>query len=217
MRAELFDTYSQAAGAAATLTKVGQKSWYFVTVDYAFSQSLEKDAWDMVKSLGGTVVGSVRHPLNASDFSSFLLQAQSSKAQVIGLANGGQDMVNAIKAARSFDIGTKNQRLAGLLVFLSDVHALGLNDAQGLIYTDGFYWDFDSDTRAFSKRFEALNKGNKLTMVHAGVYSSVYYYYPKAAAATKSHDWKVATQKIRETPIHDAVMRNASIRPDGRG
>jgi branched-chain amino acid transport system substrate-binding protein len=211
----MFDTYSQAAGAATALTKMGQKSWYFVTVDYAFGQSLEKDAGDVVKSLGGTVVGSVRHPLNASDFSSFLLQAQSSKAQVIGLANGGQDTVNAIKAARSFSIGSKNQRLAALLVFLSDVHALGLNDAQGLVYTDGFYWDFDNDTRAFSKRFEGLNKGNKPTMVHAGVYSSVYHYL-KAAAATKSHDWKTVTQKMREMPIRDVVMRNASIRPDGR-
>lgn len=211
----MFDTYSQAAGAAAALTKMGQKSWYFVTVDYAFGQSLEKDAGNVVKSLGGTVVGSIRHPLNASDLSSFLLQAQSSKAQVIGLANGGQDTVNAIKQARSFGIGAKSQRLAALLVFLSDVHALGLNDAQGLVYTDGFYWDFDEDTRAFSKRFEPLNKGNKPTMVQAGVYSSVYHYL-KAAATTKSHDWKVVTEKMRDMPIHDAVMRNASIRPDGR-
>jgi len=211
----MFDTYSQAAGAAAALTRMGQKSWYFVTVDYAFGQSLEKDAGDVVKRLGGTVVGSIRHPLNASDLSSFLLQAQSSKAQVIGLANGGQDTVNAIKQARSFGIGSKNQRLAALLVFLSDVHALGLSDAQGLVYTDGFYWDFDNETRAFSKRFETLYKGNKPTMVHAGVYSSVYQYL-KAAAATKSHDWKIVTQKMREIPIQDAVMRNASIRPDGR-
>jgi branched-chain amino acid transport system substrate-binding protein len=194
---------------------MGQKSWYFVTVDYAFGQSLEKDAGDVVKRLGGNVVGSIRHPLNASDLSSFLLQAQSSKAQVIGLANGGQDTVNAIKQARSFGIGSKNQRLAALLVFLSDVHALGLNDAQGLVYTDGFYWDFDNDTRAFSKRFETLYKGNKPTMVHAGVYSSVYHYL-KAAAASKSHDWKVVTQKMRDIPIQDAVMRNASIRSDGR-
>ncbi|MGS0742671.1 ABC transporter substrate-binding protein [Glaciimonas sp. GG7] len=211
----MFDTYSQAAGAAAALTNMGQKSWYFITVDYAFGTSLEKDASEVVKRLGGTVVGSVRHPLNASDLSSFLLQAQSSKAQVIGLANGGQDTVNAIKQARSFGVGSKDQRLAALLVFLSDVHALGLKDAQGLVYTDGFYWDFDNDTRSFAKRFEALDKGNKPTMVHAGVYSSVYHYL-KAAAATKSHDAKIVAQKMREIPIQDAVMRNASIRPDGR-
>lgn len=139
----MFDTYSQAAGAAAALTKLGNKSWYFVTVDYAFGHSLEKDAAEVVKANGGTVVGSVRHPLNASDFSSFLLQAQASKAQVIGLADGGTDVVNAIKQARSFAVGGKDQRLVALLVFLSDVHALGLEAAQGLVYTDGFYWDYD--------------------------------------------------------------------------
>ncbi len=211
----MFDTYSQAAGAAAALTKMGQKSWFFLTVDYAFGHALEKDASDVVKSLGGTVVGTVRHPLNASDLSSFLLQAQSSKAQVIGLANGGTDTVNSIKQARSFGIGDKNQRLAALLVFLSDVHALGLEEAQGLVYTDGFYWDADNETRAFSKRFEAQFKGNKPTMVHAGVYSSTYHYL-KSVAAAGTTDWKIVAQKMREVPIRDAVMRNASIRPDGR-
>ena len=211
----MFDTYSQAAGAAAALTKLGNKSWYFVTVDYAFGHSLEKDASDVVKSLGGNVIGSVRHPLNASDFSSFLLQAQASKAQVIGLADGGNDVVNAIKQARSFAVGDKNQRLVALLVFLSDVHALGLDVAQGLLYTDGFYWDYDNDTRAFSKRFEAMNKNNKPTMVQAGVYSSVYHFL-KARAAAKTSDSKVVAQKMREIPISDVVMRNASIRPDGR-
>ena len=211
----MFDTYSQAAGAAAALTKLGNISWYFVTVDYAFGHSLEKDASDVVKSLGGTVVGAVRHPLNASDFSSFLLQAQASKAQVIGLADGGSDVVNAIKQARSFGVGDKNQRLVALLVFLSDVHALGLEAAQGLVYTDGFYWDYDKDTREFSRRFEAQFKNTKPTMVQAGVYSSVYHFL-KARAAAKTADWKVVAQKMREIPINDVVMRNASIRPDGR-
>ncbi|ADJ64556.1 ABC transporter substrate-binding protein [Herbaspirillum seropedicae] len=211
----MFDTYSQAAGAAAALTKLGNKSWYFVTVDYAFGHSLEKDASDVVKANGGTVVGSVRHPLNASDFSSFLLQAQASKAQVIGLADGGTDVVNAIKQARSFAVGGKDQRLVALLVFLSDVHALGLEAAQGLVYTDGFYWDYDEQTRAFSKRFESQFKNIKPTMVQAGVYSSVYQFL-KARAAAKTSDWKVVAQKMREIPIADAVMRNASIRPDGR-
>jgi len=211
----MFDTYSQAAGAAAALTKLGNKSWYFVTVDYAFGHALEKDASDVVKSLGGTVIGAVRHPLNASDFSSFLLQAQASKAQVIGLADGGSDVVNAIKQAREFSIGDKNQRLVALLVFLSDVHALGLEAAQGLVYTDGFYWDYDKDTREFSRRFEAQFKNNKPTMVQAGVYSSVYHFL-KARAAAKTSDWKVVAQKMRDIPINDVVMRNASIRPDGR-
>lgn len=212
----MFDTYSQAAGTAAALTKLGNKSWYFVTVDYAFGASLEKDASDIVKQNGGSVLGAVRHPLNASDFSSFLVQAQTSKAQVIGLANGGQDVVSAIKQAREFRIGSgKDQRLAALLVFLSDVHAMGLDIAQGLVYVDGFYWDFDDQSRAFSKRFEALNKGAKPTMVQAGVYSSVYHYL-KSVAAAKSDDAKVVAEKMRQLPIQDAVMHNASIRPDGR-
>ena len=169
----------------------------------------------MVKSLGGTVLGSVRHPLNASDFSSFMLQAQASKAQVIGLANGAQDTVNAIKAAREFGVDGKSQRVAALLMFLTDVHSLGLNQAQGLLFSEGFYWDMDDQTRAFSSRFEKLHKGYKPTMVQAGVYSSVLHYL-KSVAAAKTDDWKVVAQKMRDLPIQDAVMRNASIRPDGR-
>lgn len=212
----MFDTYSQAAGTAAALTKLGHKSWYYLTVDYAFGASLEKDASDIVKKNGGTVSGAVRHPLNASDFSSFLVQAKSSKAQVIGLANGGQDTVSAIKQAREFKIGSdKNQRLAALLVFLSDVHALGLETAQGLTYADGFYWDYDKQSRDFAKRFEAKNKGAKPTMVQAGVYSSVYHYL-KSVAAARSDVAAVVAQKMRELPIKDGVMHNASIRPDGR-
>lgn len=212
----MFDTYSQAVGTAAALTRLGQKSWYFVTVDYAFGQSLELDAGDVVKKLGGTVVGRIRHPLNTNDFSSYLMQAQASKAQVIGLASGGQDTVNAIKQAREFGVGnSQNQRLAALLLFLSDVHALGLKTAQGLTFADGFYWDFDDRTRAFSKRFEARFSGNKPTMVQAGVYSSVYHYL-KAVAASQSVDAATVAKKMREIPISDPVMRNASIRPDGR-
>ena len=170
----------------------------------------------MVKANGGTVVGSVRHPLNASDFSSFILQAQNSKAQVIGLANGAQDTVNAIKAAREFGItGAKGQKVAALLMFLTDVHSLGLRQAQGLMFSEGFYWDMDDKTRAFSARFEKLHKGFKPTMVQAGVYSSVLHYL-RSVAAAKTDDWKVVAQKMRELPIDDPVMRNASIRPDGR-
>ena len=212
----MFDTYSSASGAAAALTKNGDKSWFFVTVDYAFGHSLEKDASEMVKANGGTVLGSVRHPLNASDFSSFILQAQNSKAQVIGLANGAQDTVNAIKAAREFGItGAKGTKVASLLMFLTDVHSLGLRQAQGLMFSEGFYWDMDDQTRAFAARFEKLHKGYKPTMVQAGVYSSVLHYL-KSVAAAKSDDWKVVAQKMRELPIQDPVMRNASIRPDGR-
>jgi branched-chain amino acid transport system substrate-binding protein len=211
----MFDTYSAASGTAAAITRKGGKSWYFLTVDYAFGHSLEKEAGDVVKENGGTVIGNIRHPLNTNDFSSALLQAQASKANVIGLANGAQDTVNAIKAAKEFGIGDKGQQLAALLVFLTDVHAMGLNTAQGLLFSDGFYWDFDNQTRAFSTRFEKLHKGFKPTMVQAGVYSSVLHYL-KSAAAAKTDDWKVVAKKMRDLPIKDPVMHNASIRPDGR-
>lgn len=211
----MFDTYSLATGTAAALTRQGSKSWYFVTVDYAFGQSMEKDAGEVIKANGGNVIGSVRHPLNASDFSSFVLQAQASKAQVIGLANGGQDTVNAIKSTREYGAGNKNQQVAALLMFLTDVHALGLNTAQGLIFSEGFYWNSDDQTRAFSDRFGKLYKGFKPTMVQAGVYSSVLHYL-KSVAAAKTDGWKVVAQKMRNLPINDSVMRNASIRPDGR-
>ncbi len=211
----MFDTYAMGNGAAATLTRKGQKSWYFLTVDYAFGHSLEKEAGDIVKANGGTVVGAVRHPLGASDFSSFLLQAQASKAQVVGIANGGQDTVNTIKSAREFGIGGKNQTLAALLLFLTDVHALGLETAQGLAFTDGFYWDMDDQARAFSNRFAAKHKNLKPTMVQAGVYSSVLHYL-RSVAAAKTDESKAVAKKMRELPIEDAVMRNASIRPDGR-
>lgn len=212
----MFDTYSAASGTAAALTRKGSKSWYFVTVDYAFGASLEKEAGDVIKANGGSVIGSIRHPLNANDFSSFLLQAQSAKPQVIGLANGAQDTVNAIKAAREFGMGGKNGAdVAALLIFLSDIRSMGLDVAQGLIFSEGFYWDMDDQTREFSSRFEKLHKGNKPTMVQAGVYSSVLHYL-KSVAAAKTDDWKVVTKKMRELPIKDPVMRNATIRPDGR-
>ncbi|AHB04488.1 ABC transporter permease [Pandoraea pnomenusa 3kgm] len=211
----MFDTYSQSAATARAVVGNGGKSWYFITVDYAFGHSLEKDAADIVKTLGGTVVGQSRHPLNASDYASFLLQAQSSKAQVVALANGGQDTVNALKQAREFGIVQRGQKLAALLVFLSDVHALGLNTAQGLLFTDGFYWDFDDASRAWSARFQKKYKNLKPTMVQAGVYSSVLHYL-RAVAATQSVDAGVVAQKMRELPIRDPIMHNASIRPDGR-
>jgi len=211
----MFDSYSQSAAAARGLVNTGAKSWYFVTVDYAFGHSLEKEASDIVKGAGGTVVGSVRHPLNAPDFASFLLQAQSSKAQVVALANGGQDTVNTLKQASEFGIVAGGQKLAALLVFLSDIHALGLQTAQGLSFVDGFYWDFDDKTRQWSTRFQQSFRNLKPTMVQAGVYSSVRHYL-KAVAATNSTDGKVVADKMRELPVADDVMRNASIRPDGR-
>ncbi|WP_167362716.1 ABC transporter substrate-binding protein [Pandoraea faecigallinarum] len=211
----MFDTYSQSAATARAVVGDGGKSWYFITVDYAFGHSLEKDAADIVKTLGGTVVGQSRHPLNASDYASFLLQAQSSKAQVVALANGGQDTVNVLKQAREFGIVQRGQKLAALLVFLSDVHALGLNTAQGLLFTDGFYWDFDDASRKWSDRFQKKYRNLKPTMVQAGVYSSVLHYL-RSVAAARSVDAKVVAQKMRELPIRDPIMHNASIRPDGR-
>ena len=211
----MFDTYSQSAGGAKATVKAGGKSWYFVTVDYAFGQSLEADTAKAVQGLGGTVAGSVRHPLNAPDFASYLLQAQSSKAQVVALANGGQDTVNAVKQAREFGIVKGGQRLVSLLIFLSDLRALGLENAQGLSYVDGFYWDYDDATRQWAARFEKAFHGTKPTMTHAGVYSSVLHYL-RAVAASGSVDGKVVADKMRELPIRDPIMRHPTIRPDGR-
>jgi len=209
----MFDTYSASAGTAAALTKAGGKTWYFLTVDYAFGHSLEKDATAMIKANGGTVLGAVRHPLNASDFSSFVMQAQASKAQIIGLANASQDAVNTIKAAREFGV-SKDQKLAALMLQVTDVHAMRLPVAQGLISSEGYYWDLDDQTRAFASRFEKVHKV-KPNQVHAGVYSSVLHYL-KSVAAAKSDAPVTVAAKMRELPIKDDVMRNASIRPDGR-
>src|SRR5690554_6220985 len=172
----MFDVYSQSVGGVKAMIDKGGKSWFFITVDYAFGHSLQKGSEDMVKQLGGTVVGSVLHPLNVPDFASYLLQAQSSGAQVVALANGGQDTVNAIKQAREFGIVKGGQRLAALLIFLSDLPALGLENGQGLTYVDGFYWDFDEASRSWSDRFAQAFEDKKPTMTQAGVYSSVRHY-----------------------------------------
>src|SRR6185436_4446319 len=169
-----YDTYALANGTGKAIVKQGGDTWYFLTADYAFGHSLESDTANVVKANNGKVLGQVRHPLNAADFSSFLLQAQTSKAKIIGLANAGGDTINSIKAANEFGI-TKNQRLAGLLVFVTDVHSLGLNVAQGMLLTDGFYWDMDDQNRKWSKRFFDKMK-KEPSMVHAGVYSSVMNY-----------------------------------------
>src|SRR3954464_6722561 len=182
-----YDTWMLANGTGSAITKQGGDTWFFITADYAFGQALERDTTGAVTKAGGKVVGSVKVPINTQDFSSFLLQAQSSKAKIIGLANAGGDTTNSIKQAAEFGIVKSGQSLAGLLVFITDIHALGLQTAQGLIFTETFYWDMNDQTRAFSKRFEALDKGIHPSMVHAGVYSAVLHYL-KAVEALKSDD-----------------------------
>ena len=208
-----YDTYALANGTAKAVTKQGGKSWFFLTADYAFGQALEKDASAVVSANGGKVLGSVRHPFPGSDFSSFLLKAQSSGAQVIGLANAGADTTNAIKQAAEFGI-TPTQSLAGLLMFITDVHSLGLKATQGMYLTDGFYWDLNDETRAWSKRFFGVQK-KMPTMVQAGQYSSVYHYL-KAVKAVGTDDTKKVMAQMKKTPINDFFAKNGQIREDGR-
>src|SRR6266700_1893145 len=210
-----YDTWMRANGTGNAIVKTGGDSWYFITADYAFGLALERDTEAVVLKHGGKVVGKVRHPLNAQDFSSFLLQAQASKAKIIGLANAGGDTTNSIKQAAEFGIVKGGQNLAGLLVFLTDVHALGLNTAQGLILTNTFYWDSNDQTRAFAKRFAERDKGIHPTMVHAGVYSAVLHYL-KAVEALKSDDGTKVIAKMKETPTDDPLFGKGTIRVDGR-
>ena len=211
-----YDTYALATGTGSAVVKTGGDSWFFLTADYAFGQALERDTSAVVLKSGGKVLGSVKHPFPAQDFSSFLLQAQSSKAKVIGLANAGADTTNAIKQAAEFGIVQGGQSLAGLLVFLSDVHALGLKTAQGLVFTESWYWDTSDANRAFAKAFSAANNGKYPTMVHAGVYSSVIHYL-KAVEALKSDDNGAAVvAKMKELPTDDALYGKGSVRADGR-
>ena len=208
-----YDTYAMAVGTGRGVIKSGGDTWFFLTADYAFGQSLEKDTTDVVKAEGGKVLGSVRHPLNAQDFTSFLLQAQASKAKIIGLANAGGDLVNAIKSASEFGI-TKNQRLAALLMFINDVHALGLKQSQGMLLTESFYWDLNDETRAWSRRFfERMKK--MPNMSQAGVYSSVTHYL-KAVKAAGTDETGAVMAKMKATPVNDFFAKNARIREDGR-
>jgi len=208
-----YDTVALARGTGTAMLKQGGKSWYFLTADYAFGQSLEKDTADVVKANGGTVVGSVKHPLSASDFSSFLLQAQSSKAQVLGLANAGADFINATKAANEFGI-TKTMKLAGLLVFINDIHTLGLNATQGLYLTEGWYWDANAETRAWSKRyFEKMKK--EPSMLQAADYSAATNYL-NAVKAVGGDDADKVMAYLKKTKINDMFTKNGEIRPDGR-
>ncbi|MDP2822416.1 MAG: ABC transporter substrate-binding protein [Sulfuritalea sp.] len=209
----VYDTYALANGPGKAVTKQGKDTWFFLTADYAFGHSLEKDSMDAVKASGGKVLGAVRHPLNASDFSSFLLQAQASKAKVIGLANAGGDTINSIKAANEFGI-TKGQTLVGLLTTVVDIHALGLPTTQGMMFTEGFYWNLNAETREFSRRFFDKHKGMP-NMLPAGTYSAVLHYL-KAVQAAGTDDTATVMKKMKETPINDAFAKGGKIREDGR-
>ncbi len=208
-----YDTYALATGTGRGALKTGGDTWFFLTADYAFGHTLEKDTTEIVKAGGGRVLGSVRHPLNASDVSSFLLQAQSSKAKVIGLANAGGDTINSIKTANEFGI-TKNQSLAALLMFINDVHALGLNVAKGMLLTESFYWDMSEETRAWSRRYFGRMK-KMPNMIQAGTYSSILHYL-RAVQAAGTDETGAVMARMKSTPINDVFVKNGSIRADGR-
>lgn len=208
-----YDTYALSHVAGKAMVKRGDDTWFFVTADYAFGQALERDAANVVKENGGKVLGEVRHPLNTSDFSSFLLQAQSSKAKVVALANAGGDTTNALKQAAEFGI-TPAQKMIALLMEITDVHSLGIRATQGLMVTDAFYWDMNDETRAFSKRFYA-KVGHMPTMIQAGLYSATMHYL-KAIEATGTDEAQKVMAQMRATPINDFFAKNGHIRIDGR-
>jgi branched-chain amino acid transport system substrate-binding protein len=210
-----YDTWALANGTGSAMVQTGGKKWFFLTADYAFGHALERDTMAVVKAAGGEVVGTVRHPFPGTDFSSFLLQAQSSGAEVIGLANAGGDTINSIKQAAEFGITQGGQALAGLLVFLTDVHALGLQTAQGLVLTESFYWDLNDSTREWSKRFAEQNGGKMPTMVQAGVYAGVLHYL-KAVDAVDGKDSAAVMAKMKETPTEDPLFGKGTVRADGR-
>jgi branched-chain amino acid transport system substrate-binding protein len=210
-----YDTWSLANGTGTAVVKTGGNTWFFLTADYAFGHALERDTEAVVLKNGGKVMGKVRHPFPSADMSSFLLQAQSSKAKIIGLANAGADTINAIKQGSEFGIVKGGQQFAGLLVFLTDVRSLGLNVAQGLLLTESFYWDLNDQTRAFSMRFAKLHKGAMPTMGQAGVYSGVLHYL-KAVEALKSDVGDKVVAKMKELPTDDPVFGKGRVRQDGR-
>jgi branched-chain amino acid transport system substrate-binding protein len=208
-----YDTIALARGTGSTIVKQGGKSWYFMTADYAFGQSLQNDTSDVIKSNGGTVLGASKHPLAASDFSSFLLQAQASKAQILGLANAGGDTINAIKAANEFGI-TKTMKLAGLLMFINDVHSLGLKLTQGMYLTDGWYWDQNAESRAWAKRYFAKMK-KEPSMLQAADYSATMTYL-NAVKVIGTDDADKVMAQLKKTKVNDMFAKNGEIRPDGR-
>ena len=214
----VYDTYMLANSTGTALVKSGGDTWFFLTADYAFGAALEKDTTAAVTKAGGKILGGVKHPLNSSDFSSFLLQAQASKAKIVGLANAGGDTTNSIKQAAEFGIVKGGQKLAGLLLFVTDVHSLGLNVAQGLNFTETFYWDMNDGTRAFSKRFADKMKNNaKPTMVQAGVYSGLIHYFKALEAmGGNPHDGIKVVEKMKSMPTDDALFGKGSIQVTGR-
>lgn len=210
-----YDSYAMANGTAGAVVKQGGDSWFFLTGDNAGSHSQERDAMAFVKKAGGQVNGAIRHPLNTADFSSFLLQAQQSKAKVIGLANAGGDTVNAIKQANEFGVTQQGQKLAGLLMFITDVKSVGLPNAKGLVITDSFYWDADERTRAWSRKFMARHNGRAPTSVQAGVYGATLHYL-KAIKEAGTDDGAKVVAKMKEMPVNDFFSDNYKIRADGR-
>jgi branched-chain amino acid transport system substrate-binding protein len=209
-----YDTYANAHTVGSAIVKTGGDSWFFITADYLFGHSIERDTGDVVRASGGKVLGSARHPLITPDFSSFLLQAQASKAKIIGLANGGADTINAIKQASEFGIVTGGQNLAGIVMFISDIHSLGLKLAQGLIITEAYYWDLNDRTRAFGKRFFERMK-RMPTMNQAATYSATLHYL-NAVKAANTRDTQLVLEKMRATPVRDAFTDNGVLREDGR-
>jgi branched-chain amino acid transport system substrate-binding protein len=211
-----YDTWALANGTGNAIVKTGGDTWFFLTADYAFGHALERDTEAVVVKGGGKVLGKVRHPFPGTDFSSFLLQAQASKAKIIGLANAGGDTTNAIKQAAEFGIVKGGQNLAGLLVFLTDVHSLGLPIAQGLIFTEAWYWDMNDANRAFTKRFAAANRGIHPNMLHAGVYASVTHYLKAVSALKSDADGAKVVAQMKATPTDDPLFGKGVIREDGR-
>ena len=209
-----YDTYGNAHTVGSAIVKQGGDSWFFITADYLFGHSIERDVSAVVKGAGGKILGGARHPLNNADFSSFLLQAQASKAKIVGLANGGGDTINTIKQAAEFGIVAGGQKLAGIVMFISDIHSLGLKMAQGLVITEAYYWDQNDRTRAFGKKFFERMK-RMPTMNQAATYSATLHYL-KAVKAAGTRDTKAVLAKMRETPVRDAFTDNGHLREDGR-
>src|SRR5438093_8381352 len=211
-----YDTWALANGTGKAVVQTGGDSWFFLTADYAFGHALERDTAATVEANGGKVLGKIRHPFPGTDFSSFLLQAQASKAKIIGLANAGSDTINSIKQAAEFGVTQGGQNLAALLAFITDVHALGLQTAQGLIMTEAWYWDLNDANRAFAKRFAPQYKGIYPTMVHAGVYSAVTHYLKAVEALKSDADGKAIVAKMKEMPTDDPLFGKGTVRADGR-
>ncbi|MDO5369617.1 MAG: ABC transporter substrate-binding protein [Paracoccus sp. (in: a-proteobacteria)] len=210
-----YDTWALANGTGRAMVEQGGDSWFFISADYAFGKAMQQDTSAVVEAAGGQVLGSASHPLGTTDFASFLLQAQTSGAKVIGLANGGGDMINSVKQASEFGITQGGQSLAALVAFITDVHSLGLETAQGLVLTEAFYWDMNDETRAWSQRFAEGHGGRMPTQVHAGVYSSIMHYL-NAVEAAGTKDAAAVMAKMKETPIDDPLFGKGEIRADGR-